>query len=220
MHLRVAVKESRKLTMLTRVQRQWWGYSVPSCSYMFQGTSTWRCPSLHLTLYHSIHTQSVHIFHNLLYSMPCQWSGKQSSWVTEGWVTRKKVLDVFGIDAGFFFFSLAFLQISTEPLIAWSCESGATYTDSMRNVYSKESRGTCQTRGGWDLRDGERGQAVLNAWSRNGRQHYLEKSSQQRGQAGGCSRESLGGTQTARVEDASGKVRIHMWRRIVHYPGD
>lgn len=119
------------------------------------------------------------------------------------------------------FFSLAFFQISTEPLIAWRCDSGATYTDSMRNVYSKESQGTCQTRGGWDFQDGERGHTVLNAWSRNSREHYLEKKpSQQRGQAAGCSRGSLGGTQTARVEDASGKVRIHMWRRIVHYPGD
>lgn len=45
----------------------------------------------------------------------------------------------------------------------------------MRNVYSKESQGTCQTRGGWDFQDGERGHAVLKAWSRNGRQHYLEK---------------------------------------------
>lgn len=153
MHTR-APQGGCKLTMLACVHRQWWGYSVPSVleECWFQG--------LHVILYHSIYTQSVYIFYNLLYSMPCQWSGKQSSWVNEGRVTRKKALDVFDIDA--VFFSLAFFQISTEPLIAWSCESRATYTESMRNVYSKESQGTCQTRGGWDFQDGERGQVVLN----------------------------------------------------------
>lgn len=108
-----------KLTMLTRGHRQRWGYSVPS---VFEGC--W-FQGLHILLYHSIYTQSVHIFYNLLYSMPSQWSGKQSSWVTEGRVTRKMALDVFGIDAGFFhlrFFrfppSLWLLEaVSLEPHI-------------------------------------------------------------------------------------------------------
>lgn len=66
---------------------------------------------------------------------------------------------MFNIDAGF---SLPYVQISAESLIAGSCGSGTTGVDSMGNTFSKENRdhrcgfygdtrskeswGTCQTR--------------------------------------------------------------------------